>query len=1062
MINMSLNIEKILEEELSNNQVKPFSSNYTPSLLISDSKIPQISLENKKVCVHCKVTEDFATMHQYSFDEETLPPKVLCWTDLSTLDINMAKKTVNTCIKNAYKYIIEEAEISTMPVSRGNREPLSHIIPSILDNNVQIIYHILDPNLNQKSGSIQLPSQQHKLKLSRGGHFKSLSGETLSNTNTQAIHYPGIQDDEVGLKSVAEQVPNGTIFILDCSFATKVREILENDKDFIILYATSGSLLYDPQLPCDLFTSCLLSPAKVALLWQSRNYSDIHSELLSEINIQTLIDLISDSPVAFEVLNLLEDALQAYVDKIAYEMLRENNLLDLFYNIFRHDSLRSRLFSNFLFAVRIMKTLSISPESYPVLPDLSDHDLWDSFYLQVDRALFSIKESIKPSPSRPTMFSYSDFLSENITRLENWLAFPEKSRSVPYELHSLMLLLKSEKYRIKAVELCSKFLMISSKCICAFLNTRSFPLIIELLQDQLFLESVDPSTLSHLALIAVKCFTYVPSLVDLYDFDISFWLKKVNDDNILVKRASLYCLLLFANDKNIRLYNEQGLENIILDLILLEDVKIRALSHLILGKMRNGIISPNEIKKEKCPLSRAALAYRLSTSMSKLDNIDDEAVRSLVYETILLLDDPYILVREESIVAISHYIKNESGKFIEALKNFLIDCSGYDPLATSIGEYLISLQFEPSDRVNKKLEEFLIFLSDKFCKRETKGLLSETSNVILYKVSQDYVQTTTSRSFFKSTKMDVIDSALIGSPQISPSGFMSCGDDRGRLYYQSSDNNIQKMELFQPCFSSKNYISNEFDMILSKRFETNQIVEYNTFIDDSRILSVSDRSQVVLFNIEHNETESAFLMTAPLYCKHTICDYNHRTSQILHSIGKGYVDTFDIQSQLGVTGLSLSEDSRITRLEWLNPYRNLFLVASDDIILYDIRDPKSYIAKFEGSGSNLVSCNCTSVHPFNLVSGYRNRKVSAIDLRTMEFIFNERLNSSLTHFEMHRHLPIAIGLTEYLTLFNFEGGKVATEIIQTDTLPDSFSLHHSDACCVLRYGNSIRPMDITY
>jgi hypothetical protein len=70
-----------------------------------------------------------------------------------------------------------------------------------------------------------------------------------------------------------------------------------------------------------------------------------------------------------------------------------------FEQIFRQNVVQSRLFYNFMFATRILNTISMSPESRPpLLQGAATHLLWFCFDLQVDRALYALRESVKASP----------------------------------------------------------------------------------------------------------------------------------------------------------------------------------------------------------------------------------------------------------------------------------------------------------------------------------------------------------------------------------------------------------------------------------------------------------------------------------------------------------------------------------------------------------------------------------------------------------------------------------------------------------------------------------------
>ena len=72
---------------------------------------------------------------------------------------------------------------------------------------------------------------------------------------------------------------------------------------------------------------------------------------------------------------LFESLLIIFTDTIALETLTT----DLFYRLFRGDSIVSNLWRRFLLAQRLMKTFGLHSQSIPDLPDMSEHQLWGQF-----------------------------------------------------------------------------------------------------------------------------------------------------------------------------------------------------------------------------------------------------------------------------------------------------------------------------------------------------------------------------------------------------------------------------------------------------------------------------------------------------------------------------------------------------------------------------------------------------------------------------------------------------------------------------------------------------------
>lgn len=73
--------------------------------------------------------------------------------------------------------------------------------------------------------------------------------------------------------------------------------------------------------------------------------------------------------------SMFENLLNIFTDTIALETLTT----DLFYRLFRGDSIVSNLWRRFLLAQRLMKSFGLHSQSIPDLPDMSEHQLWGQF-----------------------------------------------------------------------------------------------------------------------------------------------------------------------------------------------------------------------------------------------------------------------------------------------------------------------------------------------------------------------------------------------------------------------------------------------------------------------------------------------------------------------------------------------------------------------------------------------------------------------------------------------------------------------------------------------------------
>lgn len=505
---------------------KPFPDHYVSKKAQVDQNIPQISTKYPYAHVITKLTDNFEMFQEFGADDTISPLRVICWNDISSLTPKMAAKTVEAALDRQYASINEDItfECHSVTSTKAQRGEFPNGHPDIL------VFHVLDPTI----------PQTHKYRSSHATMMSSFSTSQLSSIANgkalpQNLESP-IQSNRESLKSLSKKYAGQkSIFIFDCSFAKKSLEgLLYNEKakknPFIIFAATSHLLNYSSHLPCDLFTSCLLTPAKVALLWQSQKVGHFQSGILKEIDLQTLIDQLNDSEEAPNILTVLNSALNAIADKIAIDYLLNSDNTNLFFQLFRSDAFTSQLLYNYMFSTRVMNALAMDPCSFPPMIDSTQHPLWDTFDLQVDRTLFSLVNSFAPIHIPHSIFSMNDLLNEAMEKLQSWLRFPIVGRKMPNEICYLPMLLLSQSHFKQAIVFCSNFIQISEKTAKIFLFTRSFPVLPTCLNRiEKNIEMYDAETIAAFSFVVADSVLLVPKLAKYFKSRISFWFQFVPD-----------------------------------------------------------------------------------------------------------------------------------------------------------------------------------------------------------------------------------------------------------------------------------------------------------------------------------------------------------------------------------------------------------------------------------------------------------------------------------------------------------------------------------------------------
>eukprot|EP00667_Euglena_gracilis_P000346 EG_transcript_346 len=285
-----------------------------------------------------------------------------------------------------------------------------------------------------------------------------------------------------------------TIYVFDCPAAGEVINALaqiriqnagdgegqegwtnsRGAKDDIIFAACKANqtLPQKPQLPADIFTSCLTTPIKMALVWYQLENKQTQ-RLDVPVNIADILDgQLNDKKTPIGEINWIFTAI---TDTIAWIELPR----DTFQRLFRQDMLLSSLFRNFLLADRIMSRLNCNPKSYPELPSMAKHYMWDVWDLALDRC---VSQVIKIQNGQQKEYKPSTFFMDQLASFELWLTTAGPN-SPPPHLPIVQQVLLSPNHRLRALSLLACFLDLGDRYIDMALAVGIFPYISKLLQS---------------------------------------------------------------------------------------------------------------------------------------------------------------------------------------------------------------------------------------------------------------------------------------------------------------------------------------------------------------------------------------------------------------------------------------------------------------------------------------------------------------------------------------------------------------------------------------------------
>ncbi|KAJ6249760.1 regulatory-associated protein of mtor [Anaeramoeba flamelloides] len=144
----------------------------------------------------------------------------------------------------------------------------------------------------------------------------------------------------------------------------------------------------DPNMPADLFTSCLTTPIKTALRWHICSKFSSNT-LLGNIDFDFIEKIPGKLNDRRTILGELNWIFTTIADTIAWNILPN----ELFRQLYRQDLMIATLFRNFLLAERIMKSYNCTPFTIPSIPETYKHDLWNNWDCVLDLCLSRLRSN---------------------------------------------------------------------------------------------------------------------------------------------------------------------------------------------------------------------------------------------------------------------------------------------------------------------------------------------------------------------------------------------------------------------------------------------------------------------------------------------------------------------------------------------------------------------------------------------------------------------------------------------------------------------------------------------
>ncbi|KAL8576686.1 hypothetical protein ACOMHN_025161 [Nucella lapillus] len=227
----------------------------------------------------------------------------------------------------------------------------------------------------------------------------------------------------------------------------------------------------NPELPADLFTSCLTTPIRMALRWYVLQSS---GKLITDLTLDMVDKIPGQLNDRRTMLGELNWIFTAITDTIAWNTLPR----ELFHKLFRQDLLVASLFRNYLLAERIMRSYNCEPISLPKLPPTYQHPMWQAWDMALDLCLQQL-----PLDENGENFKHCPFFAEQLTAFQVWLMYGFETRPTPHQLPIVLQVLLSQVHRLRALDLLGKFLDLGPWAVNLALSVGIFPYVLKLLQS---------------------------------------------------------------------------------------------------------------------------------------------------------------------------------------------------------------------------------------------------------------------------------------------------------------------------------------------------------------------------------------------------------------------------------------------------------------------------------------------------------------------------------------------------------------------------------------------------
>jgi len=791
-----------------------------------------------------------------------------------------------------------------------------------------------------------------------------------------------------------------SLHIIDCNYAGLLiptysafiqdRYDQNLESDLVAFFACSHSELIPKitGLPSDLFSSCLVSPAKTAILWHSKHYYSLNCQPLAPLDIST----IDSFPRG--VLDEIALILLRLVEAMAIELFDEK----LFIRMFRSDPSLAKITTSFFLASKIFLNYGVHPKSLPEMPDLNSHSLWDTFDLRLDAALRQFMIG-----SIETSLSYQYFVSQSMATILKLIEFSPDIDSLYPQATFFADALSITRLQPEALKALGCFIDKSTEAIRVLWK---FPIL-----DNVFQILPQHHDNMYMLLIVAKALCFMPTS-SCYLFEIftdpfsDFLYLLLNGDEPLFPLI-ISSILVKYHSEFVGAVLKTDWKQTILPLLKNPNNDVRIWCIFFISSFINNISEESEkqdfvntifsMMDDTSPEVRVVCLDSMINLLGK--GFEDQSFEILCKQ----ISDPCIHVRELFLLYMSNFLclfqSDGKSKKIYEMVNLLKNDP--QPVIRSFAE-----KFSPTSRKSSVFAWY--------CNAVLSPIMKSTQDS-----SQSIISVQPIKRPYVNISASVFEPVIFSKLQLGPyntlksqitSNIANC--QTGQFLMGSSQG-----EIISSTWNDQSSI--KYHNVSHKPINHIQWIRNNGY---PLTIASDEAGSVYFLGNEFSVTSSMFTEKA-----HNVFEYSENDC-ILYSysnLGHLSIYPFDVITEKPITPITFSQNT-IKSVRTLSRYHNIIAVCSNKLDLIDSRTGK--VSLSYSKDPNIFDFAEVYNLQYQFVTAHRNGIVTIIDIRVNEplKVINSNSDNILSLVSHPMYPAAAVGTDKGLVLFDTEKWKMQT------------------------------------